>query len=648
MSLPPIGASISVTSTAENGEIGKFFGTYSPENDQFVLRPLPGKRYIQQFPMFMDQGFGWDYEINYGLYKEVDPLQYPVDLWGYDRMEFLPGTFTWALHESFDRTDNQDEILSDIDKVNSQNFSFSQNFSTLIYRKNAEVIKALVRKYPRSLKIIDDRNGLTYELLHELMEENGTWLEYVHNEYKTRDICLAAIRQTFKAFKFIPQKIKDDNPIFYEIAIEHNPRFIDDVPVQVVTEEMIRTALTKNPNVSDLPSMKLHLSKLPDYKDVTIPPSLKRQLSATQTNQGNQGVCGRHAFSRVIVKNLFELILPLEADREQEYDCNRFLATAALVPTAQNFKVINLSELNPKDCSFSGYIKILLFLHCFFLFQQHISTVEGRSKGWLECIQVSSLYEHLYTSIEIPNITHTQYHDLNDTLHTLERVQQKYGISLVTFHFKDVTLENIKKITDRGLYLMLRIEDSSNPEDTHAAHFVIIVGAFDEYMLVKNSWGDDRIYTIKFGYPFFLKFKTYDVLTDCSFVIPVQQPDNEDFEDLTHVDFYLQKYDELKTLFHGITVNVINKSCPSKYEEPVECDTTNSFRQQSTIFHPDKNPRCRKDAEAKFKKLGELCKTIERHTSQRLIGSGTRKTKGKQSRKKHRPKKGTRRHNSEM
>jgi hypothetical protein len=64
MSLPPIGASISVTSTAKNGEIGKFFGTYSPENGQFVLRPLPGKRYIQQFPMFMEQGLGWDYEIS--------------------------------------------------------------------------------------------------------------------------------------------------------------------------------------------------------------------------------------------------------------------------------------------------------------------------------------------------------------------------------------------------------------------------------------------------------------------------------------------------------------------------------------------------------------------------------------------------------
>ena len=624
MSLPPIGASISVTSTAENGEIGKFFGTYSPENDQFVLRPLPGKRYIQQFPMFMSQELGWKYEWDYPFYKKVDPLQYPVDLWGYDSMIFPPGTFTWALHQSFDRTDNQDEILSDIDKVNSQNFSFSQNFSMLKYRKNAEVIKALVRKYPRSLKIIDDRNGLTYDLLHELMEENGTWLEYVQNEYKTLDICLAAIRQTVKAFKFIPQKIKD-NPIFYEIAIEHNPRFIEEVPFQTVTEEMIRTALTKNPNVIDLPSMKLKISKLPDYKDATIPLSLKRQLSATQTNQGSQGVCGRHAFSRVIVKNLFELILPLQADREQEYDCNRFLATAELVPTAQNVKVMNLSELNPKDCSFSGYIKILLFLHCFFLFQQHIPTVEGRGKGWLECIQVSSLYEHLYTSIEIPNITHTQYHDLNDTLHTLERTQQKYGISLVTFHFKDVTLENIKKITDRGLYLMLRIEDSSNPEDTHGAHFVIIVGAFDEYMLVKNSWGDDRIYTIKFGYPFYLGFKTYDVLTDCSFVIPVQQPDNEDFEDLTHVDVYLQKYDELNTLFHGITVNVMNKSCPSKYKEPVECDTI-SFRKQSTIFHPDKNPRCRKDAETKFKKLGELCKT-ERTSQRLLIGSGTRKVR---------------------
>jgi surface protein len=357
----------------------------------------------------------------------------------------------------------------------------------------------------------------------------------------------------------------------------------------------------------------------PNY--TPIPISLKRRISMTYSNQGSQAVCGRHAFSRVIVKNFFELILPLRANGNQEKDCNIFLSTDPKYPT-------DLRTLTPQKCSFGGYMKILLFLHCFFLFQTHIQTVDGRPAGWLRVDQLSILYKYLYMSIEIPNITHDQLYDLQDALYTVQTVQTKYNISLVTFHFEDITLDNIKKITDRGLYIMLRITASTD-EGEHSAHFVIIVGAFDEYMLIKNQWGEDTLYQIKFGHPFYLKDHRYNELTHCSFVIPVQQMHDEEFTDLTHVDSYLQKYDELKTKFDGIVVNVINNSCPSKNIDPVDCDALNSFRRQEDVFHPDNNPRCRDEAEIKFQRFITLkgCRHESPGQRLRLTGNGNLKTK---------------------
>lgn len=418
---------------------------------------------------------------------------------------------------------------------------------------------------------------------------------------------------------------------------------------------MIGIALDKNPNIIYLPWMRDRILKvIPDYEDPPFPPSLKREISATHSNQGRQGVCGRHAFSRVIVKNFFELILPLRAIMNQAKDCNRFLSTYDLILDG------DLRELTPKNCSFSGYIKILLFLHCFFLFQTYISTVKERPTGWLECVQVSELYQHLYTSIEIPKITHDQLHDLQDTLYTLKTVQQKYGISLATFHFKEVTFEDIKKITDHGLYIMLRIEASDRyiddqDEQLHAAHFVIIVGAFVReldgvrYMLIKNSWDSDEIYKIKFGQTFYLSSYNYDTLTDCSFVIPVEKPGNKDFviplqqpgKEIKKfdevVDPYLENYANLKTKFNSIAVNVINinKSCPSKIHEPVDCDADHPFRQQASIFHPDKTPRCTEEAKTKFQTLMTLkgCRRESPDQGLRLIGNGKRKSKSKRSKR---------------
>lgn len=573
-SLPAIGDKISVTSTSKNGEISTFYGTYTVREEMqeershdppFVLRPLPNKIYIEQYPNYPGQGGpGWDYDefmgYNEAEKSELGPLgSKPVDLWGTTSMVFPRNgndVFTWELLKPFTRKTAKTEAL-----------------------------KAEIEQKPYKLRDTFPGHGLTPELLVELMNVNGLWLQYVSSDkFKTREICLAAINQNATAIRHVPDNMLKPSK---------------------TSSELISAAIEKQPNIIYFELKPVLLQQIKDYDPHPIPPVLKRNISATHSDQGRQGVCGRHAFSRVIVKNFFELILPLKSNNDQEKDCNKFLSTYDIVNTDV------ILELTSKKCSFSGYIKILLFLHCFFLFQTHIPTVEDRPTGWLECVQVSNLYDHFYTSIQIPGITPDQLHDLKDTLYTLKTVQTNYGISLVTFHFnkEDITIDTIKKITDHGLYIMLRIEDSSNYEEEdesfHSAHFVIIVGAFDNYMLIKNSWNSDELYKINFSHPFFLSIYTYDKLTDCSFVIPVTQERNEVFNDLTHVDSYLQNYYELKTKFNNIVVNVIN-SCPSENKEPAECDTVHKFLQQKEMFHPNNNPRCNSDAETKYQNLMKL------------------------------------------
>ena len=53
---PPPGESIELTAIS-NREVGKFYGTYVPgDGTHFALDPLPGKKFVQQLPMYRFQG----------------------------------------------------------------------------------------------------------------------------------------------------------------------------------------------------------------------------------------------------------------------------------------------------------------------------------------------------------------------------------------------------------------------------------------------------------------------------------------------------------------------------------------------------------------------------------------------------------------
>jgi hypothetical protein len=80
--------------------------------------------------------------------------------------------------------------------------------------------------------------------------------------------------------------------------------------------------------------------------------------------------------------------------------------------------------------------------------------------------------------------------------------------------------------------------------------------------------------------------------------------------------------------------------CKSFGKIPIECITKSDYKQQSRIFHPDKNNNCAKDAEEKFKYLSNICSSVieggkkYRKTKKNRKTKKQRKTKNRKTKNK--------------
>ena len=203
------------------------------------------------------------------------------------------------------------------------------------YRHHPDVIVAAVKKMPFVLKYTFPDRGITPALLNRFMNQNGEWLQHVPENERTREACLTAVRQTDKAITYVPDAIKNnpEDPIFYETVIDHEASNIEYVPQDMLTYELILRAFHKNPNIINMHTLSFKILRLlTDYDDAPVPPALRRRISDVHTDQGEDGVCGRHAFSRVILKNFVETFLSLHpTDQYMEQSCNVFLETTPFV-----------------------------------------------------------------------------------------------------------------------------------------------------------------------------------------------------------------------------------------------------------------------------------------------------------------------------
>ena len=365
-----------------------------------------------------------------------------------------------------------------------------------------------------------------------LQADQELWIVSIQNPFGEMDYAPAELKDNrefvLKCIKVVPESVKwasarlKQDKAFVMAAVSTNGdalRFVNDE--FRYDEEVIDAAIKENPEAID------HARGLPSNIRLT------RRYSFHYTDQDAEGVCGYHAFSKVILKNVFELLKPLHVDEIYELaKCNSYVNTLKY----------DLSTLTPEKCSPGGYLKILFFLHLFYLYKSFLTTIDGRPKGWMECVQANAIFPYLFNTIKIPNLL---YHEpiLTSKLEDMNRIKQDRNIHLITFRFTP-TFEVIKKVTDEGLYIMLRVEDSTSASQ-HAAHFLVIVGTNRDEVLFKNSWGVEEVHRFVLGKRIHLSRHHYDRTTDCVFVLPVEGGEDKN-EDISLLDDYLHRYRALK------------------------------------------------------------------------------------------------------
>ena len=354
------------------------------------------------------------------------------------------------------------------------------------------------------LEFVSDRLKDDEDVVRIATKRNGYPLQYASDRLRSDKELVAQC-----GLEYATDAVKDDkdfvlqHPTMLEFASE---RLKDDKEVVMAAVSTLgklvyfaSERLRSDPDVTDAaiaqdPTSVHFIRPLPYKKKLT------RRFSRGYSNQGNSSTCGYHAFSKVILNNVFGLLHPLrETSVYVEQQCNRYLNTTRF----------DLSELTPEKCSPDGYLKILLFLHLFYLYK----SVEDRSDGML-CGSESNIFPSLFEMNMALSYRHRLA--LKETLDYMYLKKKALQLELQYFRFKP-SLEAIKLLTDAGLYGMLFIEHS--PRDT--GHFVVVIGTDGDELLYKDSYGVEQVHRIVFGRRFRLRNRYYDA-TNFSIVIPVQ------------------------------------------------------------------------------------------------------------------------------
>jgi len=238
----------------------------------------------------------------------------------------------------------------------------------------------------------------------------------------------------------------------------------------------------------------IKLSSLP-LSFNSLPRSPLKKMSITKTNQGEEGSCVAHTISRLIVKNIFERLYPLEISLAEEKlyeknNCNIYLNTKA----TKDSKSTNAGylDLTPTNCGQKGYYKILLFLYVYYIIRENFDC-DGVS--YLSSSYVLNLLfndNNDKNNIIMPKIFQQSIH-LPILTVLLEKIKSKSKMN-IKYEIVDMDNDNnaiiiIRKLLDAGLYVGVSL--SPRYGDDHTA---TIVGHTPYHFVIKNSWNTYKDY----------------------------------------------------------------------------------------------------------------------------------------------------------
>jgi hypothetical protein len=215
-----------------------------------------------------------------------------------------------------------------------------------------------------------------------------------------------------------------------------------------------------------------------------------KSISITKSDQGEEGTCLAHACAHLIVKNVFEKIMPLRLSNGDKalyelHSCNNYLKTHELSQIHHDIK---------DKCSVQGYHKILLFLYVYFTAYENF-VLKGK-KQFLSPI-VTFVLQLEY----IPKIFDQTVH-LPLLLSLLSFMKKRITDSHIKFDTVDIYSQDviiIRKILDAGFYVAMnlvhayqRSNQSQSPDSPNPGHVSTIVAHTPSHFIVKNTW-DEKI-----------------------------------------------------------------------------------------------------------------------------------------------------------
>jgi hypothetical protein len=212
------------------------------------------------------------------------------------------------------------------------------------------------------------------------------------------------------------------------------------------------------------------------------------------TDQRNEDSCSYHAAAKVLLQNVWQYFMPVKVDTAKfiENNCARFV----------DFDIYdtNMEDLTEEMCGTGGYEKILQFLYIYYLIEDHVTrgkdapaTIGAEILPFIFAQKIPNKFEasvHRPYLVDMLTKLNTAYTE--SKLKYVEIYIDGIVTSVRTKKTNQLLLDIIKKLLEKGLYIFAGLDEPG--EEGHAVHIINVIG--DE-IVIKNSWGDNRVHQMK-------------------------------------------------------------------------------------------------------------------------------------------------------
>lgn len=250
-----------------------------------------------------------------------------------------------------------------------------------------------------------------------------------------------------------------------------------------------------------------------------------RRYSGTKCMQGNEETCKLHAYSKLLIQNVANVLIGLRLTREENKQYSDCIKKSP-IETHLERKIYT-----PEQCSYNGYRKIMLF---FYFYDYFVDAGKSHSnKPIVELI--SDMAEHVNPSREEPpnDIELEMKEILYDHRNDFNWINVLY--SLHDIGLDDLTKHILPLVFNLNLYVRLSLRRTKQDGNV-SKHAVLLVGMNAAQYYIKNSWGD-FIDIVPIRSTITLRRQTYKI-NQVHFILPIKGDLNTSGPITTWIDEY--------------------------------------------------------------------------------------------------------------